>query len=174
MCWGVGGGKERCVGSREMWGGVWESVWGEWGSVLACGERNGGGVGKCIRVWGPNTLPPTLPNISLTSFPLPFLHLPFAPHIPTHFPIPPLIPLPTSPLPPPTPQHISLPSPHLPSPSQSVANLPCGEVTGNLHNYIKPVLALNLNCKLRIKFSIIWVGGGGGLRPAAKIFMSGP
>ena len=35
MCWGVGGGKERCVGSGE----VWESVWGEWVSVLACGER---------------------------------------------------------------------------------------------------------------------------------------
>ena len=46
VCWGVGGGKERCVGSGE----VWESVWGEWGSVLACGERNGGGVRKCIRV----------------------------------------------------------------------------------------------------------------------------
>ena len=50
---GVGGDKERCVGSGE----VWESVWGEWGSVLACGETNGGGVGKCIRVWGTNTLP---------------------------------------------------------------------------------------------------------------------
>ena len=38
MCWGVRGGKERCVGSGEVWGGVWESVpvWGEWGSVLAC------------------------------------------------------------------------------------------------------------------------------------------
>ena len=37
VCWGVGGGtgKERCVGSEE----VWESVWGEWGSVLARGER---------------------------------------------------------------------------------------------------------------------------------------
>ena len=34
MCWGVGGGKERCVGSGE----VWESVWGEWGSV-------------CVGVW---------------------------------------------------------------------------------------------------------------------------
>ena len=22
-----------------MWVGVWESVWGEWRSVLACGER---------------------------------------------------------------------------------------------------------------------------------------
>ena len=44
----------KCV---RVWGearkDVWEvekSVWGEWGSVLACGERNGGGVGKCIRV----------------------------------------------------------------------------------------------------------------------------
>ena len=45
VCWSVGGGKERC------WGGVWESVLGEWGSVLACGERNGGGVGKCVSVW---------------------------------------------------------------------------------------------------------------------------
>ena len=36
--------------------GEWKSV-GECmgrGSVLACGERNGGGggVGKCVRVWG--------------------------------------------------------------------------------------------------------------------------
>ena len=30
MCWGVGMSKERCVGRGE----VWESVWGEWGSVL--------------------------------------------------------------------------------------------------------------------------------------------
>ena len=36
MCWVVGGGKERCVGSGEVcksvwgeWGGVWESVWVE-------------------------------------------------------------------------------------------------------------------------------------------------
>ena len=28
----------------EVWGGVWESVWGEWGSVLACGERTWGEV----------------------------------------------------------------------------------------------------------------------------------
>ena len=33
----VGGGKERCEGR------VWESVWGDWGSVLACGERMWGG-----------------------------------------------------------------------------------------------------------------------------------
>ena len=37
--YGVSG--EVCwrVRSGEVWGGVWESVWGEWGSVLACGER---------------------------------------------------------------------------------------------------------------------------------------
>ena len=34
---GCGGGKERCVGSEE----VWESVWGEWGSVLKCRGRSG-------------------------------------------------------------------------------------------------------------------------------------
>ena len=34
MCWGVGMSKERCQGSGEVWGGVWESVRGEWGSVL--------------------------------------------------------------------------------------------------------------------------------------------
>ena len=58
VCWGVGGGEGscrkrygvcvgKCVG---VWGevrkDVWERVWGEWGSVLACG----GGVGKCVRV----------------------------------------------------------------------------------------------------------------------------
>ena len=39
VCWGVGGGKERCVGNGEVWVGVWESVpvWGEWKSVMACG-----------------------------------------------------------------------------------------------------------------------------------------
>ena len=42
-------GKERCVGSGEVWGGVWESVW-------VSGEvcwRVGRGVGKCVRVWSP-------------------------------------------------------------------------------------------------------------------------
>ena len=34
VCWGVGMSKERCVGSRKVWGRVWESEWGEWGSVL--------------------------------------------------------------------------------------------------------------------------------------------
>ena len=37
---GVGGGVGKCVGVwREVRKDVWESVWGEWGSVLACGER---------------------------------------------------------------------------------------------------------------------------------------
>ena len=37
VCWGVGVGKERCVG-RGVGRGV-ESVLGEWGSVLVCGGR---------------------------------------------------------------------------------------------------------------------------------------
>ena len=51
---------------------------------------------------------------------------PYLPHTPSHFPTPPLIPLPTSP---PTPQHIFLLSLHHPSLSQSVAKLPCDEVS---------------------------------------------
>ena len=51
VCWGVGGGPgscgKRCGGEvrKDVWvvGRVWESVWGEWGSVLACGERMWGG-----------------------------------------------------------------------------------------------------------------------------------
>ena len=126
-----------------MWRSYWqpESVWGEWESVLACGERlwggNRGDVGKCVEVWGPNTL--LIPHISLPSI-FPYISTYF-PHTPSHFPTPSLIPPPTSPLPPPTPQHIFLLSPFLPSPSQSVAKLPCdefsvvklpcGEVSGN-------------------------------------------
>ena len=29
--WGVWEGKERCGGCEEVWGNVWESVWGECG-----------------------------------------------------------------------------------------------------------------------------------------------
>ena len=53
--------------------GEWRSVVectgvrGDWGSVLACGERNGGGVGKCVWVWGPNALP----HISSLTSPIP-------------------------------------------------------------------------------------------------------
>ena len=51
VCWGVEGGEgicgKRCGGRcrevcweerKDMWGGVWESIWGEWGSVLVSGE----------------------------------------------------------------------------------------------------------------------------------------
>ena len=91
---GVGGGKERCVGR----------VYGVSGEVCrhvgkGCGEGNGGDVGKCIEVWGPNTLviphisslPSSLPAFPLTS-PTPhytFLHLlsyllPHLPFLPPH------------------------------------------------------------------------------------------
>ena len=83
MCWGVGGGKERCVGSGEVYG-----VSGEvcWRVGKGCGEGNGEDVGKCVEVWGPNTLLfPTSPYPHLSH------HLP---HTPSHFSTPPFIPLP--------------------------------------------------------------------------------
>ena len=98
MCWGVGKGKERCVGSGEVWesvwgewGGVWESVWGEkvcWRVGKGCEERNGGGVGKYAGCGAPThfptspPLPPSHPNtLSNTSLSYFFPHLPFlAPH----------------------------------------------------------------------------------------------
>ena len=124
MCSGVWGGKERCVGSEEVRGGCGK-VYGVSGEVCwrvgkGCGERNGEDVGKCVEVWGPNTL--LIPHISL-HLPLPPPHPitlsytsfytsshipPSYPHTPTHFPT-----IPT----------------HLPSPSQSVAKLPCDEVS---------------------------------------------
>ena len=126
MCWGVGGGKERYV-----CGEVWESVWGEWGSVLACGEGNGEDVGKCVEVWGPNTF--LIPHISLPS---PFLTSPLTSptphrtflHLSYLFPHPFFLP--------PHPNtfsyypHVSL---HLLKVWRSyhVTKLPCGEVTGN-------------------------------------------
>ena len=73
-----------------------------WHEGEGCGERNGGSVLGC----GAPTHFPTSshsPHLSL--------HLP---HTPTHFATP-LVPLPTSPLPPPTPQHtFLLLLPHLP------------------------------------------------------------
>ena len=54
-----------------------------------------------------------LPHL-LTPLTFPYIS-PYLPHTPTHFATPPLIPLPTSPLPPPTPQHTFLRQlPHLP------------------------------------------------------------
>ena len=111
-----GGGKERCVGSGEVWGGCGK-VYGVSGKVCwrvgkGCGEGSGEDVGKCVEVWGPNTL--IIPHISLPSRPHLFLHLPLppphlitlsytsfytsshippsSPHTPTHFPT-----IPTSP-----------------------------------------------------------------------------
>ena len=141
-----------------MWGEVRKDVWGGCGKVYGvsgevcwrvgkgCGERNGEDVGKCVEVWGPNTL--LIPHISLPS------------------------PFPTSPLTSPTPHHTFLhllsyllPHPYFLSPHPStfsyyphtspftfskcgevtmrrsfcgevtVAKLPCGEVTGNLVPY---------------------------------------
>ena len=109
--------------------------------MLACGERSGGGVEKCVWVWGPNTLP----HISSLTSPFPTSLLPpphtntlsyTSSHTSSHIS-----------LPSPIPQHIFLLFPHLPSPSQSVAKLPrdevsvaklpipCGEVTGNRYHY---------------------------------------
>ena len=142
MCWGVGGGKERYVGS-EVWGGC-EKVYGVSGEVCwrvrkGFGEGNGEDVGKCVEVWGPNTLlislislPSPFPTSSLTS-PTPhhtFLHL-----LSYLFPHPSFLP--------PHPNtfsyypHISL---HLLKVWRSyfgevtVAKLPCGEVTGKQQN----------------------------------------
>ena len=147
------GGVVKCAGvwgeaRKDVWGGVWESVWGEWGKVCwrvgkGCKERNGGGVGNCIRVWGPTHFP--------TSPPSPHsLHLSYIsrylPHIPTHLPTPPLIPLPHLPFLPPHPNTFSYYPhifPHLLKVWRSyhvmkflwrsyhVAKLSCGEVTGN-------------------------------------------
>ena len=119
---GMGMSKERCMRSGEVCGGVY-GVSGEvcWREGEGCGERNGGGVGKCVRVWGLNTLPPTLPHISFLTLPPPHpntlsytsshtsFHIsPSFPHTPTHFPTP----IPTS-----------------TSPSQSGVKLPWDEVS---------------------------------------------
>ena len=87
--------------------------------MLACGERNGRGVGKCVRMWGPNTLPHTLSHISSLTSSFPTSPLP-PPHsnCRTHAPTPPLIPvpLPTSSFLPPHPNTFSYYphiSPHL-------------------------------------------------------------
>ena len=106
-----GGGKERCVGSGEVWGGVRESVpvWGEW--VKDVGEE--WGKSRSLGCGAPT-------HLILSHFPhLPHLTFPYIsfyrylPHTPAHFPTPPLMPLSTSTLPPPSPQHIFLLSPHI-------------------------------------------------------------
>ena len=120
-----------------------------WREEEGCGERNEGSVVKCVRVWGPNTLPhisslTSPPHLSL-HLPLPIPHpntlsytashtsshiSPSSPHTPTHFPTP----IPTSPSF--SPSVAKLPCDEvsvakLPWRSYHVAKLPCGEVTGN-------------------------------------------
>ena len=133
----MGGGKERYVGSGE-------GVSGEvcWRVGKGCGEGNGEDVGKCVEVWGPNTL--LIPHISLPSpFPTSSLTSPTPHHTFLHF-LSYLFPHPS--FLPPHPNtfsyypHISLHllkvwrSYHvtkLPCGEVTVAKLPCGEVTGN-------------------------------------------
>ena len=97
--WGV----EKC---GKVYGVSGEVCWRE---EEGCGERNEGSVLGCgapthFPISPPSPHPLTFPYIS-----------PYLSHTPIHFPTPPLIPLPTSPLPPPTPQHTFLRLfPHLP------------------------------------------------------------
>ena len=126
VCWGVGGGKERCVGSGKVWGGVWESALGEWENVMACGERlRGEEWGRCMEVCsgvGPqHTSSHTSPHL-LTTLTFPYISS-YLPHTPTHFPTPPLIPLPTSPFLPHTLTHF----PTIPTSSLTFSK--CGKVT---------------------------------------------
>ena len=101
-----------------------------------CGVRNGGSTGECVRLWGSNTLPPTLPHISsLTS-----------PHLLPHFPY-------ISPYLPYTPTHFLL-SPHLPSPSQSVAKL---LATKNRLSCM-PVLRLGSDATISFVKSVTYLG----------------
>ena len=66
-----------------MWGvekcGKVYGVSGEvcWRVGKGCGEGSGEDVGKCVEVWGPNTL--LIPHISLPSRPHLSLHLPLPP-----------------------------------------------------------------------------------------------
>ena len=96
-----------------------------WREREGCGERNGGSVVNCVKVWGPNTLPPTSPH---------------SPHLSLHLPLPPPHPntlcytsshtsSDISPSSPHTPTHFPTPIATSPSPSQSVAKLPCDEVS---------------------------------------------
>ena len=97
MCWGVGEVREDVWGVEKC-----GRVYGVCGKVCwrvgkGCGEGNGVDVGKCVEVWGPNTL--LIPHISSLPSPFPtssptphhtFLHLlspylfPHLPFLPPH------------------------------------------------------------------------------------------
>ena len=124
-----------------MWG-----VYGVWGEVREEVWGCEGGVWKCGGAWGPNTLSPTLSQITptlSTPFPtspehpnkLPYIYPHIFPYTPTHFPTPPstlphiFLYAPTHTflytLTPFAPQHTSLHLSRIPTsstPSQSVAN----------------------------------------------------
>ena len=103
------------------WGGVWESVWEEevcWQVGKRCGERNGGSVGKCVRVWGLNTFPHLLLHLTF-----PYIS-PYFPHTPIYFPTPPSH----------NSSHTSPSSLHTPTHFHTISTFPltfskCGEVT---------------------------------------------
>ena len=107
------------VGSGEVWGGVWESAWGErevcWHEGEGCKERNGGGVGKCVKVWGSNTSPQLLSHLSSHlphPNPLSYTSSHTSSHISLSYPHRPH---------PNTLSYTATPIPTSPSPSQSVA-----------------------------------------------------
>ena len=77
---GRGVGVWKSVGECEEWVG---KCVGEWEKMKGDVGRGWGRCKECVGVWGPNTLPPTIPYIS----PIPFPTSPLTcPHTPTHFP----------------------------------------------------------------------------------------
>ena len=78
---GCGGGKERCVGSGEVWesvwgewGGVWESVWGE-EVCWRVGEEWGNCREMCLGVGPQRTSPHLLPHLTFPCI-SPYRYLP--------------------------------------------------------------------------------------------------
>ena len=84
VCWGVGG-EERCgrVSGEVCWGvekvrknvGVWERVWGEWGSVLGVEK-----VRKNVECGASSYTPTHFP----VTYPLIFPHIPLHPSTLSH------------------------------------------------------------------------------------------
>ena len=126
------GGVRVDVGKRVgVWGEVRKDVWGGCGKVYGvrgevcwhvgkgCAEGNGEDVGKCVEVWGPNTLL--------------ILHISYL-HLSLHLPLPPPHPITLSCTFFHTSTHISPSSPHTPTHFPTIPTSPftfskCGEVT---------------------------------------------